>query len=167
MGDLEFAVTPQTILASTRIPYTCMEWFKGTKFDLTHCSSFLKPEFKEVDIKNGVPRNFLIDTYADFLVVTHKYFTCEGRFNLTFLYHFKLLMHFTGKEAINIPLFMFRRIGKMSDKVQDKPTTSSPALSSLIKLLVLKELNKIGKAWDSLVGIVCWMIAVLYTFKSS
>lgn len=128
-----------------------MEWFKGMKFYLTHCSSFLKPEFKEVDIKNGVPRNFLIDTYVDFLVVIQKYFTCEGRFNLAFLYHFKLLMHFIGKEAINIPFFLFWSIGKMSDKVQAKPTVSSPALfpSSLIKLLVLEELNKTGKTWES------------------
>ena len=73
-----------------------MEWFKGMKFDLTHCYSFLKPDFKEVDIKNGIPKNFLID--ADFLVVIQKYFTCGGRFNLAFLYHFKLLMHFPGKE---------------------------------------------------------------------
>ena len=55
VGDLEFVVAPQTISAATEIPCTGMEWFKGTKFDLTHCSSFLKPEFKEVDIKNGVP----------------------------------------------------------------------------------------------------------------
>jgi hypothetical protein len=128
-----------------------MEWFKGMKFDLTHYSSFLKPEFKEVDIKNGIPRNFLIDSYADFLVVIHKYFTCEGRFNLAFLYHFKLLIHFIGKEAINIPFFLFRSIDKMSDKVQAKPTASSPALfhSSLIKLLVLEELSKTGKTWES------------------
>ena len=69
VGDLEFVVTPQTISTATGIPSTSMQWFKGTKFDLTHCSSFLKPEFKDVDIKNGVPRNFLIDTYADFLIV--------------------------------------------------------------------------------------------------
>ena len=138
VGDLEFVVTPQTISATIRIPCIGMEWFKGMKFDLTHCSSFLKPEFMEVDIKNGVPRNFLINTYANFLVVIQKYFTCERRFNLAFLYHFKLLMHFTRKEAINIPFFLFISIGKMSDKVQAKPSASLPALfhSSLIKLLV-------------------------------
>ena len=69
VGDLEFVVTPQTISTATRIPCTGMEWFKGMKFDLTHCSSFLKPEFKEVDIKNGIPKNFLIPSYANFLVV--------------------------------------------------------------------------------------------------
>ena len=69
VGYLEFVVAPQTISAATRIPCTGMQWFKGTKFDLTHCSSFLKLEFKEVDIKNRVPRNFLVDTYVDFLVV--------------------------------------------------------------------------------------------------
>ena len=39
----------------------------------------------------------------------------------------------------------------MSDKVQAKPIASSPALfhSSLIKLLVLEELSKIGKTWES------------------
>ena len=51
VGDLEFVVTPKTISATTRIPCTSMQWFKCTKFDLTHCSFFLKPEFKEVDIK--------------------------------------------------------------------------------------------------------------------
>jgi hypothetical protein len=46
---------------------------------------------------------------------------------------------------------MVRSIGKMSDRVQAKPTTSSPTLfhSSLIKLLVLEELCKIGKTWES------------------
>jgi hypothetical protein len=60
-------------------------------------------------------------------------------------------MHFIGKEAINIPFFLFRSIGKMSDKVQAKPTASSPTLfhSSLIKLLVLEELSKTGKTWES------------------
>ena len=72
VGDLEFAVTPQTISAATRILCTSMQWFKGTRFDLIHCSSFLKPEFNEVDIKNGVPRNFLIDTYVYFLIVIQK-----------------------------------------------------------------------------------------------
>jgi hypothetical protein len=72
-------------------------------------------------------------------------------FNLAFLYHFKLLMHFIGKEVINIPFFMFRSIGKMFDKVQAKPTASSPTLfhSSLIKLLVLEELSKTSKTWES------------------
>ena len=39
----------------------------------------------------------------------------------------------------------------MSDKVQAKPIASSPSLfhSSLIKLLVLEELSKIGKTWES------------------
>jgi hypothetical protein len=64
VGNLEFVVTPQTISAATGIPCIGMEWFKGMKFDLTHCSSFLKPKFKEVDIKKGIPRNFLIDSYA-------------------------------------------------------------------------------------------------------
>ena len=39
----------------------------------------------------------------------------------------------------------------MYDNVQAKPSASSPTLfhSSLIKLLVLEELNKIGKTWES------------------
>ena len=113
VGDLAFVVTPRTISAATGIPCTGMEWFKGMKFDLTHCSSFLKSEFKEAGIKNGVSKSFLINSYVYFLVVIQKYFACEGRFNLAFLYHFKLLMHFVGKEAINIHFFLFIIIGKM------------------------------------------------------
>jgi len=60
-------------------------------------------------------------------------------------------MHFTEKEAINIPFFLFGSIGKMSDKVQAKPSASSLALfhSSLLKLLVLEELSKTCKTWES------------------
>ena len=54
-GDLEFVVTPQTISATTGIPCIGMEWFKGMNFDLTHCSSFLKPEFKKWILKMGYP----------------------------------------------------------------------------------------------------------------
>ena len=55
VGDLEFVVTPHSISVATRIPYTNMEWFKGMKFDLSHCSSFSNFSSKRWTLKMEYP----------------------------------------------------------------------------------------------------------------
>jgi len=91
----------------------------------------------------GIPRTCLKEHYSKLLMVIQKYFTCEGRFHMVYQYHFRLLLHFIGKQPLNIPFYLFRTLGKMADKVQAKPDTSSTFVfhHGLIKLLVVEELN--------------------------
>ena len=76
--------------------------------------------------------------------VIQRYFTCEGRFNMIYQYHIRLLLHFIGKHAMNIPFYMFRSFGKMYDKVQSKSKAVDTSVFhvGLIKMLVMEELRK-------------------------
>ena len=42
------------------------------------------------------------------------YITCEGRYNIAMIYHFKLMNHFTSKIPINFPFYLHRSLGKMA-----------------------------------------------------
>jgi hypothetical protein len=83
--------------------------------------------------------------------VIQRYFICEGRFNMVYEYHIILLLHFTGKEAMNLPFCLFRSIGKISNKVQakSKQLDTSVFHSGLIKMLVMEEIKKTNIDWES------------------
>jgi hypothetical protein len=92
----------------------------------------------------------MLEHHDQLLRVIQRYFTCEGRFNKVYMYHIRLLMHFTGKKALNLPYYLCRILGKMVDKVQAKSKQVEPSLFhfSLIKLLVLEELKKTNREWS-------------------
>jgi hypothetical protein len=66
-------------------------------------------------------------------------------------YHIRLLMHFTGKNTLNLPFFLCRSLGNMADNVQGKVDQSRNNLFhfSFIKMLVVEELRHLNKDWDS------------------
>ena len=80
------------------------------------------------------------DNYSKFFFVIQKYFNYEGRFHMACLYHFRLLLHFTGKQSLDLPFFLFWSLGKMYDKVQNKSEGSETSIfhHGLIKVLVLE-----------------------------
>ena len=77
----------------------------------------MKAEYVGTDIVGGIPRTYLKEDYSKLLMIIQKYFTCEGRFHMVYQYHFKLLLHFTGKQANDLPFYLFRSLNKMADKV--------------------------------------------------
>jgi hypothetical protein len=70
---------------------------------------------------------------------------------MVYQYHISLLLHFTGKEAMNLPFYLFRSIGKMVDRVQakSKKVDTSVFHSSIIKMLVMEELRKTSTDWET------------------
>jgi hypothetical protein len=84
------------------------------------------------------------------LKIIQRYFSCEGRFNTLYHYHIRLLLHFTGKVQMNVPYYLLRSIGKMSDRVQakSKDVDSSLFHSGLIRMLVSEELGKKEISWE-------------------
>jgi hypothetical protein len=62
----------------------------------------------------------MIEGFDKILKFIQIYFTYEGRFNLIYQYHIRLLLHFTGKEDMELSFYLFRSIGKMFDRVQAK-----------------------------------------------
>ena len=89
--------------------------------------------------------------FSKLLIIIQKYFTCEGRFHMVYSYHLRLLLHFVGKRSLDLPFYLYRNLGKMSDKVQVKIEGNETSLfhHGLIKLLVLEELKRLGRDWTS------------------
>lgn len=150
---LEVQVSPEAIAAVTEIPRGGQEWFKNFKFDMNPCKEFLKEAYVNEDLTKAVPRNYVKEHYAILLTCIQKCLTCEGRYNKVYSYHFKLLLHFTGKASIDIPFYLFRSLSKMCDKVQLRKDDCETSLfhHGLVKLLVLDGLQKIGRDWNSFI----------------
>jgi hypothetical protein len=85
------------------------------------------------------------------LKIIQRYFSCEGRFNTLYHYHISLLLHFIGKVQMNMPYYLLRSIGKMTDRVQDKSMDVDSSLfhSGLIGMLVSEELGKKYISWEN------------------
>jgi hypothetical protein len=68
-------------------------------------------------------------------------------------YHVRLLLHFTGKVEINIPYYLLKSIGKMSDRIQAKSKDVDSILFhyGLIRMLVSEELGKKEISWEHFV----------------
>jgi hypothetical protein len=68
-------------------------------------------------------------------------------------YHIRLLLHFTSKAEMNVPYYLLRSIGKMSDRIQAKykDVDSSLFHSGLIRMLVSEQLGKKEISWENFV----------------
>ena len=100
----------------------------------------------------GFPSRYLQKPFQKLLGVTRKYFTYERRFDIIHLNHIILLMHFTRRRPLNLPLFLHQNLREMADNAQAEEDQSKRKLSHLflIKLLVVEELRQLGRKWDSL-----------------
>jgi hypothetical protein len=79
----------------------------------------------------------LVEGFDKMLKVIQRYFTCEGIFNMIYQYQIRLFIHFTGKDLMNIPLYLFRSMGKMADSIpaKSKAVDTSVFHSGLIMML--------------------------------
>jgi hypothetical protein len=111
----------------------------------------LRLEHRGVDLVRGVPRKWLIEDYDKLLFIIQRFFTCEGRYNWVLQYHFKLLLHFTGKKEIYLSFFLFKSLQRMISFAQKKPEKLHKSIfhHALIKLIVLEQLKKEGKDWPT------------------
>ena len=72
------------------------------------------------------------------------YIICNGRYNSVMIYNFKLTNHFTGRNSLNLPFYLYKILTKMAHKVRAKPTKIAGRLShhGLIKLIVLELMQR-------------------------
>ena len=87
---------------------------------------------------------------------------------MIYQYHFRLFLHFTSKKLLGLPFFLFRSLGKMSDKVTARPKSSEPSMFHhvLIKLLVLEELKKLNRDWATFLFLSGYEVDVLTPEKT-
>jgi hypothetical protein len=153
VGNLEFEVSEASIAATTEIPNTGERWFKSMILNAAFSKDFLKPDYQKDNLSKGVPRSHLVEGFDKMLKIIQRYFTCEGRFNMIYQYHIRLLLHFTGKDSMNIHFYLLRSMGKMSDRVQakSKAVDTSVFHSGLIRMLVMEELKKRNISWEQFI----------------
>ena len=110
---------------------------------------YLKPAYK-VALKHIFPFIHLLDKYTLLMKMIMKYFTCEGRFSRLYQYHVRLLMHFTGVKALNLPHYLYRSMVKMTDKVHRKREDHHASMfhHGLVKILVCHHLAEVIFSWD-------------------
>jgi hypothetical protein len=134
-------VTADMISKVTDIPRIGEQWFKAKKIEKKdRCQDMLRPKHRGVDLVRGVPRKWLIEYYDKLLSIIQRFFTCEGRYSWVLQYHFKLLLHFTGKKEIELSFFLFKSLQRMIYFAQRKLEKLQKSIfhHSLIKLIVLE-----------------------------
>ena len=142
---------------------------KGIKFTMQDCKEFIKKEHSEIDLTNAIPRSFMKENYENLLMIIQKYFTCEGRFQMVYSYHLRLLLHFVGKRSLESPFYLYIILGKMSYNVKIKIEGNETSLfhHGLIKLLVLEELRRLDTDWTSFLFMSGYEIDVVTPKKAS
>ena len=93
---------------------------------------------KEVHIQKFKPKQI------EPIKILQSYITCEGRFAFLFKYHFRFLQHLSHEAKMNLPLFSFKSLQKMSSRVKEHPdhTKQSVFHHGLIKLVISTMLRK-------------------------
>jgi hypothetical protein len=150
-GVSEFEISEKSVYVATKIPDCGEKWFKAMTLNSYFSEEFLKPEYQGDNLSKGVPRSHMLEYFDKMITVIQRYFTCEGRFDMVYQYHIRLLLKFTRKESMNLPFSLFRSIGKMSDRVQakSKQVDTNCFHSGLIKMLVLEELKNTNTDWET------------------
>jgi len=85
--------------------------------DIFSYKEFIKNACLNRKIGVDIPSQYLLEPFENILKVIIRYFIREGRFDRVYPYHIRLLMHFTGKNPLNLPFILYRILGKMVDNV--------------------------------------------------
>ena len=150
IGDLKFTVTESSIAQATSLPQTGEIWFKNRSVQDQQWKKILKNPGMDTSIfTKGIPVTYVKEEWTTLLLLVHKFFTCEGRFGVLYVYHAKVMMHFLGDD-INLPYFLLSSLGKMSSIVQRNPRNIEPHLyhHGLVKMLVEEQLKAKRDTWE-------------------
>ena len=98
----------------TELPRTGESWFKTIFTKNIEFRSYLQPEHKILIWKKRTPTSLLKEKWQHLLKVILVYITYEGRYNRVMIYHFKLRNHFTGRNPLNLPFYLYKILIKMA-----------------------------------------------------
>ena len=151
IGDLKFTITEGSLAQATSLPQTGERWFKNRSVEDHQWKQILKNPGMDTSIfTKGIPVNLVKEEWTALLLLVQKFFTCEGRFGILYVYHAKIMMHFLGEHDINLPYFLLSSLRKMCSIVQRNPRNIEPHLyhHGLVKILVEEQLKAKRDTWD-------------------
>jgi hypothetical protein len=153
IGNLQLIINEATIREVTGLPSRGAKYFKGVGINKEMCQQFLTSDHQHLDRKKGIPKNYIKEEYLPMITNLQRFFTYEGRYDVTFIYHLRLLLHFEGGSEIDFPYFLWMSLNKMVRGVKSisKIEKTSIYHQGLIKMLVLHELRKQRISWKTLI----------------
>lgn len=112
LAGVNFEISARSISEATGILSVGEKWFKNGKLEMDLFDPFIKRRYREGNII-VFPFSHLKHRYAPLMLAIMKYFTYEGRYSRVYTYHLRLLIHFTGVKALDLPYYLYRSIMKM------------------------------------------------------
>ena len=117
IGKEEFQVDEALVAEVTELPRTGENWFKTTITKNIEFRSHLQPEQKNLIWKKSIPTSWLEEKWQHLLNAILVYITYEGRYNRVMICHFKLMNHFTGRNPLNLPFYLYKILTKMAHRL--------------------------------------------------
>jgi hypothetical protein len=93
VGDIQLEITEEFLREAMGLPLTGQKWFKNSKLEEVPWSLFVTSR-KIQCCKKGMPLSLLKYRWHSLLALLRLFVTCEGLYDLIFLYHIRMLMHF-------------------------------------------------------------------------
>jgi len=151
VGDLTFTVSEGSIAQATSLPQTRERWFKNRSVQDQQWKQILKNPGMDTSIfTKGIPVTYVKEEWKILLLLVQKFFTCEGRFGVLYVYPGKVMLQFQGEHDINLPYFLFQSLRKMCSMAQRNPRNIETHLChhSLVKMLVEEQLKAKRDTWE-------------------
>ena len=114
IGKEEIQVDESLVAEMTELQRIGESWFKTTVTKNIEFRSYLQPEHKKIIWKKSIPTSWVEEKWKHLLKAILVYITCEGRYNRVMIYHFKLMNHFTGRNPLNLPFYLYKILIKMA-----------------------------------------------------
>ena len=152
LGEINLKVNKATTTEATGLSSAREKYFKGVVIDKTLCLKFLNLEHLNYDWRKGISHSWIKHEYWNFLISLHRFLTCEGRYDVTFLYHLRLLLHLEGGLQIHFPYFLRMSLSKMARGVKFSYKKHETIIyhHGSMKLLVVHELRNRVSSWKKL-----------------
>jgi hypothetical protein len=128
------------------IPSTGEKWFKNSRIEGVLWSLFMTSP-KINCCEKGIPISLVKPRWHSMLLILKQFATCEGQYELFFLYHIFLLMHFIVFE-LSMSFYLLRSLYKMFKRYKRQSVDSSLLHHGLIKILLIYHLSTVGDFWD-------------------
>lgn len=144
VGNLQLKITEQSCSEAIGLPSSGDHFFNGGQLHIPNYAVFLKLACQLLIWAKGVLRTYIQDQWNPLLTMIQCFLTYEGRYAIVFLYHIRLLKHFTEEYLINIPHFLKLSPHKMARGVKSKGKKPNTFLyfHNLIKILIVAKLTK-------------------------
>lgn len=151
VGELSIPVNSTFISQALEVPLIGEKYHKGLHFKGKGWTFFLEKQRKGTfDGTKGILREWFREPWLELVVIIQKYFTCDNRHSIVYLYHIKLLQHIKGDCKINIPYFFSKSLTKMIEIVKNKTEAKEANIyhCGLIKILVEYQVRNKEILWN-------------------